>query len=286
MMKKTGIVIAACALSVNLMAGAAFAKQEDKGAENHGKAPVRIELKVKADKPITVTGGTYGDTVTSGTYGHGHNGYKGSLNAIENVKDKPAGAVLADLLLTKYEAQLSDELKAQLEQIKDADAALSATADALADSGGVNDAVYVQKEAIKANLKNLKAYEKLGHLYEKLGKKGVKLYVNGEEPAFEVAPFIREGNTLVPFRAIAEALKANVSWDPNERSVSVTRGDITVKLFIDSKTAYVNGKEVTLEVPARSRTASTVVPVRFVSEALKVAVQWEGNTQSVVITEE
>ncbi|UUZ92745.1 copper amine oxidase N-terminal domain-containing protein [Paenibacillus sp. P25] len=29
-----------------------------------------------------------------------------------------------------------------------------------------------------------------------------------------------------------------------------------------------------------------MVPVRFVSEALKVAVQWEGNTQSVVITEE
>ncbi|UUZ92744.1 copper amine oxidase N-terminal domain-containing protein [Paenibacillus sp. P25] len=115
----------------------------------------------------------------------------------------------------------------------------------------------MQKEAIKANLKNLKAYEKLGHLYEKLGKKGVKLYVNGEEPAFEVAPFIREGNTLVPFRAIAEALKANVSWDPNERSVSVTRGDITVKLFIDSKTAYVNGKEVTLEVPAAIENGKT-----------------------------
>jgi hypothetical protein len=177
-------------------------------------------------------------------------------------------------------------MKAELEAIKEKDAALSAFADMLDGNGSVTDAVYVQKEAIIANVTNLDSYKKLGKLYDKLGKKGVKLYVNGEEPTFEVAPFIREGNTLVPFRAISEALKATVTWNEEERSVTVTRDGITVKLFIDSKTATVNGNEVTLEVPAAIENGSTVVPVRFVSEALKAAVKWESETQSVVIYED
>jgi hypothetical protein len=190
------------------------------------------------------------------------------------------------LLLTHYDTKLTADMKAELESIKEKDAALSAVAEMLDKNGSVTDAVYVEKEAIKANVKNLDSYKKLGKLYEKTGKLGVKLYVNGKEPSLEVAPFIRDGSTLVPFRAISEALKATVSWNEEERSVTVTRDGTTVKLFIDSKTASVNGNQVTLEAPAAIVNGSTVVPVRFVSEALKAAVHWESETQSVVIYEE
>ncbi|MCC2684691.1 MAG: copper amine oxidase protein, partial [Paenibacillaceae bacterium] len=168
---------------------------------------------------------------------------------------------------------------------KEKAADLSASADGLVASGKVDDAVAAMKEAVKLDAKNLGLYKKLGKLYELAGKTGVKLYVNGEEPTFEVAPFIRGGSTLVPFRAIAEALKATVNWNPDERSVTVTRGDSTVKLYIDSVTAYVNGKEVTLEVPASIENGSMIVPVRFVSEALNANVQWEAETQFVVINQ-
>lgn len=279
-MKKRWMVIASCVLATSLMAGSAFAKSETSNAnkDKSDNVKVNVDLKVNAKLDVTVTSDTYGN--------QGHNGYKGLLNAINNVKDKPAGAVITELLLTKYETQLTAEMKAELEAIKEKDAALSAFADLLDRNGSVTDAVYVQKEAIIANVTNLDSYKKLGTLYDKLGKKGVKLYVNGEEPTFEVAPFIREGNTLVPFRAISEALKATVIWNEEERSVTVTRDGITVKLFIDSKTATVNGNEVTLEVPAAIENGSTVVPVRFVSEALKAAVKWESETQSVVIYED
>lgn len=272
------------------MAGSAFAKSDNgqgQGQEKREitadeskteKANVKVDIKVKVEKEDTVT-------VTTATY-KGHNGYKGLLNAIGNVKDKPAGAVIADLLLTKYDTHLTAEMKAELEAIKEKDAALSAVAEYLDESGSVTDAVYMQKEAVRANVKNLNSYKKLGKLYEKLGKKGAKLYVNGEEPAFQTAPFFRDGATLVPFRAIAEALDAEVSWNKEERSVTVTRDGITVKLFIDSKTAYVNGKQVILEVPAAAVKGNTVIPVRFVSEALKATVKYEAETQSVVIYEE
>jgi len=283
-MKKAIMTALSVTLAVSMMAGAAQAKS-DKGnsAQAKGKTDTKVELNVEAGGEATVTSSTYGET--GGKNDKGGNGYKGLLNAIENVKDKPAGAVLANLLLTKYDSKLTAEQKAELEAIKEQDAALTAAADILLEQGSVTEAVYVQKDAIKANLKNLNSYKKLGKIYEKMGKTGVKLYVNGDEPTFEVAPFIREGSTLVPFRAIAEALKAKVDWNEDEQSVTVTRGDISVKLFIGSTEATVNGEKVTLEVAAEIVDGSTVVPVRFVSESLKATVDWEAETESVVIIE-
>ncbi len=280
-MNKTWMITATCVIVTSLMTGSAFAKSENgNSADKVDSSKPAVELNVK------VNGGA-DSTVTADTYGNeGKNGYKGLLKAFENVKDKPSGAVIADLLLTNYGTHISDELKAELDAIKDRDAALSAVADVLDEQGSVTDAVYVQKEAVKANIKNLNSYKKLGKLFEKLGKKGVFLYVNGEEPTLEVNPFIKDGSTLVPFRAISESLKAEVTWNAEERSVTVTRGGITVKLFIDSTKATVDGKEVTLEVPATIVEGNTVVPVRFISEALKATVKWEEETKSVVIYED
>ncbi|MNC12638.1 hypothetical protein D3C75_603620 [compost metagenome] len=177
-------------------------------------------------------------------------------------------------------------MKAELEAIKDKDAALTALADMLSQKGSVTDAVYVQKEAIMANVKNLNSYKKLGKLYAQTGKKGVKLYINGEESNPGVAPILTGGSTLVPFKAIAEALQAEVVWNGQERSVTMTREGTTVKLFIDKKTAYVNGQAVSLQVAPAIVKGNTVVPARFVSEALKATVKWEPESQSVVIYEE
>ncbi|SDE12313.1 Copper amine oxidase N-terminal domain-containing protein [Paenibacillus sp. UNCCL117] len=288
---KSWVIAASCVLATSLMTGSVFAKSDNANnvkkeeASVTSKAPEKDAAKEKESKSTAEQEGV--NSVTDSTYGkEGKNGYKGLLHAIENVKDKPAGAVIAEQLLVKYGAALSAEKKAELEAIVEKDAALSAAADVLDKQGNVTDAVYAQKDAVKANLKNIDSYKKLGKLYKKLGKKGVLLYVNGEEPVMEVHPFIREGSTLVPFRAIAEALKAEVSWNAEERSVTVTRDGITVKLFIDSTTAYVNGKEVTLEVAASITEGNTVVPVRFISESLKAVVEWESETTSVIVYEE
>lgn len=292
MMKMKWTAILSCVLAASLMSGtAAFAKSaEQNGNKGGNSAVVKTQVEEKKngsngnDKKESASSATYGhsESVTSATYG-GPNGYKGLLHAIENVKDKPAGAVLANLLLTKYEMKLTDQQKADLEAIQEQDKALSAIADLLDQKGSVVDAVYVQKEAIKANAKNLAGYQKLGKLYKKSGKTGVNLFVNGDETIPAVAPIIRDGSTLVPFRAIAEALQAEVVYNPADRTVTVTRDGISVKLVLNSKTAYVNGKAVKLDVTATVVKGSTVVPVRFVSEALDSTVKWEPVSQSVVI---
>lgn len=215
----------------------------------------------------------------------GHKGYKGLLNAIQNVKDKPAGAVLANILLSEYEAELTDEQKKELEAIVEKDEALEKAADMLDKNGNVTDAVYVQEEAIKVNFKNLDLYKTLGKLNDKAGKKnGVKLYVNGV--AADTEPFVKKGNTFVPFRAIAEALDAEVAWDPQDRTITVTKDGVIIQLLVGSKAAKVNGKNVTLDAPATVTKGSTYVPVRFISEALNATVKWESESKTVVVYEE
>lgn len=293
-MKKIFSILASCLLTFSVMSGAALAKSENSNGKGNSHAKDNKEAAAEIPANALTAKDKEKDkgkesvtTVTYATYGNkGHNGYKGLLHAIENVKDKPAGAVIAELLLTQYNTQLTPEKKAELEAIKDKEAALSALAEMLNQKGSVTDAVYVQKEVILANVKNLNSYKKLGKLYAQTGKKGVKLYVNGEESTSEVAPILRAGSTLVPFKAIAEALQAEVVWNAQERSVTMTREGIAVKLFIDKKTAYVNGQAVTLQEPPAIVQGNTLVPARFVSEALKATVKWEPESQSVVIYEE
>ncbi|MCZ8519135.1 MULTISPECIES: copper amine oxidase N-terminal domain-containing protein [Paenibacillus] len=251
--------------------GASSQKQESKKEARGAEKDKQVKVKLKDEAAATVTGVTYGEE------GKGKGKGKvppGLQRAYEKNKDKPSGAVLG-ALLEKYGKEVQGS------------AELTSLAAELAEQGDAATAVEVQKEALKADLKNLQLYKKLAQLQKKLGQAdGIKAFVNGEEPKFEVAPFIKDGSTLVPFRAIAESLQAEVAWNAEERSVTVTRGDTVVKLFIGSTTAVVNGEEVALEVAAQIENGSTVIPVRFVSESLKADVQWEPESQSVVIVDE
>jgi len=84
-------------------------------------------------------------------------------------------------------------------------------------------------------------------------------------------------------RSIFEALGANVDWDGNTSTVTATRGETNVKLTIDSRLGFINGEQKYLDVPARLVNNRTLVPIRFVSEALGATVDWVAASNQVVI---
>ncbi|GBF32636.1 chitinase [Desulfocucumis palustris] len=110
-----------------------------------------------------------------------------------------------------------------------------------------------------------------------------KVVLDGNAINFDVPPTIEEGRTLVPLRAIFEALGANVGWDGATQTVTATKGQVAITLVIGGK-AYKNNTEVILDVPAKVVNGRTLVPLRFVSEALGAGVDWDGNTETVAIT--
>lgn len=99
----------------------------------------------------------------------------------------------------------------------------------------------------------------------------------------DAAPYIQDGRTMVPFRALFQALGATVEWDGERRAVTGSKGDVEIRLTIGSSTAYVDGSPTTLEVPGAIRGGHTYVPLRFVGEALGASVTWDGANSAVKI---
>lgn len=131
------------------------------------------------------------------------------------------------------------------------------------------------------------AYAALLGLEADLGlRQDLDTYVNGAKIDWDVRPFIQAGRTLVPIRLLVEALGAQVQWNAETLTVTLIKGSTEVLLKIDSQVALVNGREVTLDVAATIQGGGrTVVPIRFVSEALGLQVQWLSEHRAIVVVE-
>ncbi len=112
----------------------------------------------------------------------------------------------------------------------------------------------------------------------------ISVLLDGEYIAFDVAPTIIEGRTMVPVRAVFEALGATVDWQQETQKVVSHKGETDVTLTINDKTLYKNGEAVVLDVPAQLIDSRTLVPVRAISEAYGCYVDWNDWTKTVLIT--
>jgi len=116
-------------------------------------------------------------------------------------------------------------------------------------------------------------------------QRGIRVTVDGTPLSLDVEPVIRNGRTLVPMRAIFERLGATVDWNAGTGTITARRSNQTIQLTIGSATASVDGRRVNLDVPAEIVSNRTLVPVRFVSEALGARVDWAADTQTVIISQ-
>jgi hypothetical protein len=112
----------------------------------------------------------------------------------------------------------------------------------------------------------------------------ITVLLDGKQLFFDQTPVIEDGRTLVPLRKIFEALGAVVDWQDETQTVTAEKDGKKVSLTIGDKSASVDGKTVTLDVPAKIANGRTLVPARFVAESLGCAVDWDNDLQTVLIT--
>ena len=116
-------------------------------------------------------------------------------------------------------------------------------------------------------------------------QKPISVMVDGNPIHFtDQQPRKSNDRVLVPLRGIFEALGASVEWDPEHQSIRARRGEQTVELTIGQLDASINGSPVHLDVPALLVGGSTMVPLRFVSEALGANVTWNDFDQEADIS--
>lgn len=112
----------------------------------------------------------------------------------------------------------------------------------------------------------------------------ISIYLDGTKQSYSNKALIKNGSTLVPLRGIFESLGATVNWNQTTKTIDAKKGNTTVWLKIGSKTTKVNGKNVSIAVPAQVVNGSTLVPLRFISEALGAKVDWNQTTKTIKIT--
>ena len=112
--------------------------------------------------------------------------------------------------------------------------------------------------------------------------------VNGAQqeidPGRGTAPVIVSDRTLVPIRAIIEAMGGTVEWNGDTQTASLTYGDDEIRLTIDSTTAYLNDKANTLDTAPTIINERTMLPIRFIAESFKFNVDWNESERLITIT--
>jgi hypothetical protein len=117
-------------------------------------------------------------------------------------------------------------------------------------------------------------------------KIGDKLMILDSDVVVEldVPPTIINDRTMLPLRAIFEALGAMVSWEEETKTVFAIKGDTVIAMQIGQDVMYVGGDRIELDSPSVIVEDRTLVPVRAVAEALGNKVEYDEETKTVTIT--
>ena len=102
----------------------------------------------------------------------------------------------------------------------------------------------------------------------------------------DAEPYVnQDSRTMVPFRAIADALGLTVDWDGAAREAIFSNGSKTIYFPLDSKTARTStGATTKMDTAAISVNGRSYAPVRYLAEFFGYTVTWDGNTRTVGIS--
>ena len=136
----------------------------------------------------------------------------------------------------------------------------------------------------------------------------IKITYNGEVFETDTPPVIVSDRTLVPVRGVFEAIGATVEWYEEIHQVSIHRevpsqynsgNEITdIRIYIGYNEMSKHHRNslanyaaymldwIELEVPAQIINDRTMIPVRAVAEAMDITVDWDEETQTVILTEQ
>lgn len=118
----------------------------------------------------------------------------------------------------------------------------------------------------------------------------INIIYNGQLMTYtDAVPENINDRVMLPFRAVLESMGATVDYDDATRLVTAKKGDITITFTLEDNVIYIdnNGEksQIELDVPMIIKNDRTLVPIRFISNALGMQVGWDGDYQTVLIVD-
>ncbi len=112
---------------------------------------------------------------------------------------------------------------------------------------------------------------------------GIEILIDEAPLVFDVPPMIINDRTMVPLRAIFQAIGAEVTWNNETNTVTAQKGNIIMKITVGQDNMTVNEATIPLDSPACIIEGRTLVPIRAITESFGLAVNWNDETKTVSI---
>lgn len=100
----------------------------------------------------------------------------------------------------------------------------------------------------------------------------------------DTTPVVISSRTMVPIRAIVEAMGGTISWDGSSQQITLIANGNTVNMWVGKTEITVNGVRRQMDVPLIVQNGRTYVPLRFAAENLNAEIDWINSTREAVIT--
>ncbi|EBK2060020.1 copper amine oxidase N-terminal domain-containing protein, partial [Salmonella enterica subsp. enterica serovar Typhi] len=104
----------------------------------------------------------------------------------------------------------------------------------------------------------------------------MQIFLDGKELIFQNSPLVYEGNTMVPFRSLFEALGVSVIYDSHSMTIRAEKDNTTINLTMGQNVAFVNSTAVKLSISPLVIKGNTYVPLRFVSQSFDYSITLRG----------
>lgn len=128
----------------------------------------------------------------------------------------------------------------------------------------------------------------LGMFYTVSAADEILVYFDGEQVVFDVDPIVIDGRTMVPMRAVFEAFGASVEYKSQTKEIVAAKGRLVIMLAIGNASATIcTSSDIIgceLDVAPMVLDGRTLVPLRFIGEALGSLVEWNSVTRMITIT--
>jgi hypothetical protein len=115
--------------------------------------------------------------------------------------------------------------------------------------------------------------------------KVIYIFLDGKKMEFKSQqPINVNGRVLVPLRTIFEALGAKIEWDDTAKTVTAKKNDVIITYKIGSLSGTRNNEIIQIPVAGKLVNGTTLIPLRFVGEALGSTISWDEHSQTVLIS--
>jgi N-acetylmuramoyl-L-alanine amidase len=119
--------------------------------------------------------------------------------------------------------------------------------------------------------------------YGHAASSGTQIYLDDQQLSVPsgVKAQVIGGSTMVPLRVISENLGYDVTWKQQARTITIEKDSTSIRMIIGSKTATVNGSDISLDASPLLRSNYALVPLRFIGEQMGLDVKWDSSSKSV-----